>query len=962
MIGVLDYTEYVKTRKAIKDRDTSLDLVRGIAVLLMLFAHSVVFFNFNQNPLLRIVGQFGDMVVFSTFLFVSGAVSYVAYLSVSDTTWKQKRSRLLMRAFRMLLVYYLIGIIGSFKYWQGQPITSLPRILMEILTFTQVPSYSEFLVPFIIYAVLFVFFRKVYKMAAESVFWAVVISVVSYALGSIIHSAVTSLPAGFYTSFLAGYSDWFRFPVLQYTPILIAGMYWGAVNKSSTGAKRAWNALLWFGLWFFIILAFNFNAYNTTADTAVYQPGIYYYRWPPSIQFLIIGLAFSSLAMLVVQFVKAIDRVGVIKGPLWFIGSNAFGFYFYHIVLLYLYRYTINRRIENPLAVVVLYVLLVVVCVALVYLMRVLRNKLHLKELGMRFSDLLRGRKSVYLVAAAALFCLLVFSFNTIATQAPHYEPAYPPTDPDVEGIFLRTEDPVWWDSSYKYHRRLTVSNDNGGTTATRDTQVSVGLDHASLVTDGKSQADGSDLRVLYFTGEGYRVLPFSVEGVNTPDASLTFALVLEVPPLTADNYYYIYYGNPDVLNAFRELPEADQASVALELSEEKVATITVSLSRKWVLKGDGLTDAQKSVDVSVDLGDVFIEGDEITVELAGREQKTLSASRQEDNLFATTISGDDLQPGPYTILAKTTDGSFESTTTDFKVSYPLFVTWSIDYEGFDVQQAYLDSMVEVSNKYGMPITHLFNPRIFVANEVSQSRAQYLVDWVLDRQEKGDEIGMHMHMHFDMVRASGQEPITEPRWGGRVNGHDVLTTNYDYNSYNQLIEWGIQQFEAYGLPEPLTYRAGGWFLDEENLQVLADNGFRVDSSGREFVVWGINEILSPWNLDITTKPYQPSVDNQNTDVPPVIDIWEFPNNGLDSTNNPASFLIDRFNSNYAGGTLNEPQTVSFMSHPHWFNIYDRDTMHALLTHADQFTFKNDTGPVVYVTHEQALRGWEPLEE
>lgn len=47
-----------------------------------------------------------------------------------------------------------------------------------------------------------------------------------------------------------------------------------------------------------------------------------------------------------------------------------------------------------------------------------------------------------------------------------------------------------------------------------------------------------------------------------------------------------------------------------------------------------------------------------------------------------------------------------------------------------------------------------------------------------------------------------------------------------------------------------------------------------------------------------------------------------------------------------------------MSHPHWFNIYDNPKMYALLDHVENFAFKNDKGPVLYVTHEQALRGWE----
>jgi len=253
----------------------------------------------------------------------------------------------------------------------------------------------------------------------------------------------------------------------------------------------------------------------------------------------------------------------------------------------------------------------------------------------------------------------------------------------------------------------------------------------------------------------------------------------------------------------------------------------------------------------------------------------------------------------------------------------------------------------------------LFNPRIFIANDIPTARKSRMVEWVLSGQQiRGDEIGLHLHMHFDMITAVGLTPKTEPHWGGRENGHDVLTSAYGYDEFRKVVEWSLSEFARNGLPKPISYRSGGWFIGSENLRALSDLGFKIDSSGRESIVYGPNKIQNPWTLTSTTRPYQPSTFNQNISIEPTLDIWEFPNNGMDSTNRDYDVLKQKFEDNYKDMILPQSQVVTYLSHPHWFTKFDQGDMERLFEYLEPRKYENDSGAVIFITLKGALDSFE----
>lgn len=283
-----------------------------------------------------------------------------------------------------------------------------------------------------------------------------------------------------------------------------------------------------------------------------------------------------------------------------------------------------------------------------------------------------------------------------------------------------------------------------------------------------------------------------------------------------------------------------------------------------------------------------------------------------------------------------------------FNVSEPVYVTWTIDWEGFDVKEEYLKEMSAVSKQYSVPMTHFFNPYIYIY--LPKSRSTYLTNWVLSRNSKYSEsIGLHLHMYTNLVQAAGVTPNNTVTWGSPTgNGHDTPNSMYGYKDYKKIISWALTRFNEHGLNTPTMYRAGGWYIDEENIQVLNDMNFLIESSGRTYYKHGRNILEGHWNLKNTTQPYQLNKENQNITNTPNLTIWEFPNNGGDSWTYDSEQLTARFLSNYKGGVSKEKKVVTFLSHPHWFDK-EGVNIKGVFEEIKEYNYSTDSGPVIYLT-------------
>lgn len=508
-----------------------------------------------------------------------------------------------------------------------------------------------------------------------------------------------------------------------------------------------------------------------------------------------------------------------------------------------------------------------------------------------------------------------------------------------------------WWNEKYPYYRALNISTASGFDS---DNWVSVVINHIGLVEDGKSLPSGNDLRVVARFGEkSYMEVQFNVINPNSIATRVEFEFIPE-------SEIYLYYGD---LNAERPTFKNDytlnsQGSYSASLKSEIVYPIHIDLNRSWALKGYSEDSLALTVSLQENLN---LEIPVVNYEIVGTDLS--SAIILEGNQITTDVYINDLEPGAYQIQATLSDDciTIRSPKRSFFVSNPLFVAWTMDWEGYITNKNYLDQIDTLSQKYSIPITELFNPRIYLPGAIDQANVDLMTSWLKARQEtSGDEVGLHLHMWKDMVQAAGVTPKNAPQWDVMTNGYDVLFSAYNYEESKKIIDWAISKLEENGFSDIKSFRAGGWEMDEDNMHALETSRIKIDSSGRTKHNLGSNLIPSNWNLDITTRPYYPSRLDINKQGADYFNILEIPNNGAESYLYTYEQMRERFDLNHSGRFVAKPTAVTYLSHPHWFNV-DYPRLDALFTYTDQFNYEKDLGPVVYVTLDDIHQYWQTNE-
>lgn len=526
--------------------------------------------------------------------------------------------------------------------------------------------------------------------------------------------------------------------------------------------------------------------------------------------------------------------------------------------------------------------------------------------------------------------------------------------------IANNSQESLWCDKNSKYYIRLNIMNNSSLDVINQDEELSVYFNHSLLVSENKSLIDAKDMQMYTISDNTCLPLATSIENPNTEQALLKFITPIALQPRQLNTEYYLYYGSGTPTSNIYSPGKATGVSYTINLDTEVSNAINIALSRTWVIRGGNSIDpSYKDSIVELTSSDINqLSSATLNVyDYTGKKLKTIGMVKQ-DNTYFQRIEALNLPIGEYLVQATATVGGTQQNSTKLKVyiSYPLYVNWSIDWEGDGVDDQALAQIEEVSTEYSVPITHYFNPRIY-AGGMSSERSQYVTNWVLQRKSKGDEIGLHLHMWYDMVRAAGLNPRSEPNWNYGATGHDVLGTAYPADEFDQLIKWALTQFEVNGLPKPLVYRAGGWHINGDQLKVLVNNGFIADSSARDADTFGAKSYPLPWNnIYAGSRPYRPSETDINQSGDPEIGLWEFPNNASNTSNYGAyaTKVLDNFKLNFNGNVMKERQTFVILSHVQYFNKVDYPIIKNFFQETSKFLAKNDAGPVIYVTLEQNI--------
>lgn len=254
-------------------RNRAIDYEKGFIVAAMVFAHVLAYFGkFSEYPEQSIMNMVVNALAFSTFIFAYGRSVFVAYYSRDFRTAAPK---MLGSALRSYLAFCISGISNNILVQEKN--FSL-NVVKRVVLLEDIPSMSEFLAAFALAALVALVLFKPLKALLEH---KKAYLVVTFAL-----LLSTFIPYGMihnvYLGLLIGMKKFYLFPVLQYFPWFMLGLYvarygmekkgvWIGVSALCTAAGAAYSAiwgqpgrfpptLLWIIMPAFVIVLLNLLA------------------------------------------------------------------------------------------------------------------------------------------------------------------------------------------------------------------------------------------------------------------------------------------------------------------------------------------------------------------------------------------------------------------------------------------------------------------------------------------------------------------------------------------------------------------------------------------------------------------------------------------------------------------------------------------------------------------------------
>lgn len=289
-------------------RDLSVDVTRGVAVLLMIVSHSIFFRYGLNNSVLTTLLLFGNLYCYTTFLLTFGIGSYFWRYS----SWG--------RTGILLATYYAAGLASIWAYGQ----LSQWRYL---LVWQYYPPFTEYLPSFALFTFLITVFRSLITRLSG---WMIMTA----SLGLLIIGHLVTINSPLLRP-LFGTPLTFDFPVLQYSFVVALGICLARMIASKHDTKEY--LLLATAYIFFVLdtlLSFSFR-FTHAFDISIpwFNTEI---RWPPSLLFIVRGLKWSLFTLVATRMaMRAHPLVKSLLMPLIYIGQRALGYLVYHLLVLF---------------------------------------------------------------------------------------------------------------------------------------------------------------------------------------------------------------------------------------------------------------------------------------------------------------------------------------------------------------------------------------------------------------------------------------------------------------------------------------------------------------------------------------------------------------------------------------------------------------------------------------------------
>jgi hypothetical protein len=242
--------------------------------------------------------------------------------------------------------------------------------------------------------------------------------------------------------------------------------------------------------------------------------------------------------------------------------------------------------------------------------------------------------------------------------------------------------------------------------------------------------------------------------------------------------------------------------------------------------------------------------------------------------------------------------------------------------------------------------THMYNPIYLLLKQPKYAKIEAQCSpMLLEAEAKGNaEVGLHLHLFYDLVRVMGLNPRayphandTSPRFDhrrslaeDRSGGYDVLMTGYSAAERAALLDASIGAFLRRGFRRPTSFCAGYSAADPALQALLVQKQFTTSFAAQAV---GPEDYPSGWYHQVDwygtitplTLPYRVS---RHSILPPPHDTTEY----LDLVEVPLNMAVDK-NNLYFGDTVVSREEM-FDCHFNWARNNGRETAVAIGVHAD----------------------------
>ncbi len=321
----------------LKERSAKIDFLRGSAIFFMLIVHINAVFVKEYDFILDRLTWWGATVSFSVFLF---CFAYVYGLKLVDSG-KLDTKKQIKRAVLLLAIYYIAAIFA--QYFLFDDISGSE--LYSILTFQYLPLFTEFIISFFLYIILILILAPVLKKLLQNSIILVLLSFCLYFLGRWLYALDAA--GGFLTTvkiLMAGDGHTHSFGVLSYFPIFVSGLIVGGRQKKSQDKESDWLILLIFILTASLFIFLRISGYSL------------WYRFPPSVLFLLYGIIYNFGVLLVYKY---ISKISILSKYFIFLGKKALFIFLINVIFILGLSRLLNHETFDTKTVWFLHVLII---------------------------------------------------------------------------------------------------------------------------------------------------------------------------------------------------------------------------------------------------------------------------------------------------------------------------------------------------------------------------------------------------------------------------------------------------------------------------------------------------------------------------------------------------------------------------------------------------------------------------